>query len=67
LCIAGVVTLGLDSIAKTFDPKAKDHDTFQLVAATTSGSAIVKQDTISGALIDLPPITLDDLSVLRRA
>ena len=54
MCVAGVVTLSLDGIAKTFDPQAEDHDTFQLVTTATSGTAVVKQDTVSGALIEIP-------------
>jgi hypothetical protein len=54
LCVAGVVTLSLDCIAKTFDPQAENDDTFQLITTSTGGATMVKQNTISIALIEIP-------------
>jgi hypothetical protein len=57
LGLAGAFTLSLDGVAQAVDPlhPKKDHDTFQLVVASTaSDTVVVMQNTLTGELIEAP-------------
>ena len=54
--LAGALTLSLDGVAQALDPlhPHEEHDTFQLVrVSTASDTVIVRQDTITGDLVEI--------------
>jgi hypothetical protein len=69
LGVAGAFCLSLDGVAHAVDPLSphEDHDTFQLVQASTTTSAVIItiQNTVTGDPIEVPGPTMISLMKMK--